>query len=58
MLAILYQVLNVKAAVKKNENDAPTIGYYVVDEIKVIKSKKNKNKHQSEPVPEELLDLE
>ena len=58
ILAVNVLMQNVKAAVKKNENDAPTIGYYVVDEIKVIKSKKNKNKHQSEPVPEELLDLE
>jgi predicted ATP-binding protein involved in virulence len=34
----------VKAAVKKNENDAPTIGYYNVSDIKVIKTKKQKHK--------------
>lgn len=36
----------VKAAVRKKENDPPTIGFYDVSEIKVIKSKK-KRKQQA-----------
>ena len=32
----------VKAAVRKKENDPPTIDFYPVDEIKVIKAKKRK----------------
>lgn len=44
---VLMQV--VKAAVRKKENDPPTIDFYSVKEIKVIKSKKHK-KH------EEVLD--
>lgn len=35
---VLMQV--VKAAVRKKENDPPTIGFYSVEEVKVIKSKK------------------
>ena len=41
----------VKAAVRKAENDPPTIGFYHVDEIKLIRSKK---KRKQEPIPEEL----
>lgn len=41
----------IKAAVRKKENDPPTIGFYHADEIKVIKSKK---KMKQEPVSEEL----
>lgn len=41
----------VKAAVRKTENDPPTIAFYHVDEIKLIRSKKRK-KQQS--APEEL----
>lgn len=51
ILATNVLMQQVKAAVRKTENDAPTIAFYHVDEIKVIKSKKKK-KH--EPVPEEL----
>ncbi|HBF65019.1 MAG TPA: hypothetical protein DDW34_03765 [Clostridium sp.] len=40
----------VKAAVRKKENDPPTIAFYHADEIKVIKSKKKKK----EVIPEEL----
>lgn len=40
----------VKAAVRKKENDPPTIAFYHADEIKVIKSKKKKK----EAIPEEL----
>lgn len=49
---VLMQV--VKAAVRKSENDAPTIGFYAVDEIKVIKRKK-KSKQESENELEKLL---
>ncbi len=49
---VLMQV--VKAAVRKSENDAPTIGFYAVDEIKVIKRKK-KAKQESESELEKLL---
>ncbi len=49
---VLMQV--VKAAVRKSENDAPTIGFYSVDEIKVIKRKK-KSKQESESELEKLL---
>lgn len=41
----------VKAAVRKAENDPPTIGFYHVDEIKLIRSKK---KRKQEHIPEEL----
>lgn len=51
ILATNVLMQQVKAAVRKTENDAPTIAFYHVDEIKVIKSKKKK-KH--EPVPEEV----
>lgn len=49
---VLMQV--VKAAVKKSENDAPTIGFYAVDEIKVIKRKK-KSKQEPENELQKLL---
>lgn len=39
---VLMQV--VKAAVRKKENDPPTIDFYSVNEIKVIKTKKQKKK--------------
>ncbi|WP_352399516.1 stage 0 sporulation family protein [Anaerotignum sp.] len=41
----------VKAAVRKKENDPPTIAFYHADEIKLIKAKKKK---KQEPIPEEL----
>jgi len=39
---VLMQV--VKAAVRKKENDPPTIDFYSINEIKIIKSKKQKKK--------------
>lgn len=36
----------VKAAVRKKENDPPTLGFYHVDEIKVLKTKKKRKKQQ------------
>ena len=40
----------VKAAVRKKENDPPTIGFYSVDEITVLKAKKQK---KQKPIVEE-----
>ena len=51
---ILMQL--VKAGVKKSENDAPTIGFYSVDEIKIIKKKKIKPKTEEEKLAEKLLE--
>jgi len=45
----------VKAAVKKNPNDAPTIKVYPISEIKVIKRKKNK-KNKEVPEKDENYD--
>ena len=42
----------VKAAVRKAENDPPTIGFYHLEEIKLIRSKKKRK--QQEPILEEL----
>lgn len=50
---VLMQV--VKAAVRKTENDAPTIGFYAVDEIKVIKRKKKSKQDEAEKELEKLL---
>ena len=50
---VLMQTL--KAAVRKKENDPPTIDFYPVDEIKVIKAKKRK-KHEEEPLDTSLDD--
>ena len=36
----------VKAAVRKKENDPPTIDFYSVEEITVIKSKKQRQKKE------------
>lgn len=58
ILSVNVLMQNVKAAVKKNEDDAPTISFYNVDEVTVIKSKRNKNKQKEEPVPSEVFDLE
>ncbi|MPM58642.1 hypothetical protein SDC9_105474 [bioreactor metagenome] len=41
---VLMQV--VKAVVRKKDNDPPTIDFYSVNEIKVIKSKKQKQKKE------------
>ena len=40
----------VKAAVRKKENDPPTIAFYSVDEIQVIKAKKAKKQQYTEEV--------
>ncbi len=64
ILSLNVIMQNVKAAVKKQENDAPTINYYAVDEIKVIKPKKAKSNdkkfenHETDEICEEELDLE
>ncbi|MBE6008390.1 MAG: stage 0 sporulation protein [Lachnospiraceae bacterium] len=57
ILAVNVLMQNVKAAVKKNEDDAPAINFYNVDEITVVKTKRNKNK-QKEEISEEILKLE
>ena len=57
---------NVKAAVKKSENDPPTINFYAVDEIKVLKTKKNnkpkntegEKKPKNPKGKEEMLDMD
>lgn len=46
----------VKAAVRKKENDPPTIGFYSVEEIEVIKSRKKKEKVKQEAFSMELDD--
>lgn len=45
-VSVLSQI--VKAAVKKTANDAPNIGFYSVDEIKVVKRRKKNNKADAE----------
>lgn len=45
----------VKAAVRKSENDPPTIAFYNVDEIKVLKSRKRK---KQEPASEGMKHYE
>lgn len=57
ILAVNVLMQNVKAAVKKNPEDAPSINFYNVEEITVIKTKKNKNKPKEE-IPEEVFKLE
>ncbi|MBQ2752531.1 MAG: stage 0 sporulation family protein [Firmicutes bacterium] len=57
ILAVNVLMQNVKAAVKKNDDDAPVINFYNVDEITVIKTKRNKNR-QKEEISEEILKLE
>ncbi len=54
ILAVNVLMQAVKAGVKKNENDAPTIGFYNVNEIKVIKAKKSKQK--TEEIDKSLLE--
>lgn len=48
---VLMQI--VKAAVRKKENDPPTIGFFSVEEIKVLRRKKRKEQSK-----EEALDIE
>ena len=57
ILAVNVLMQNVKAAVKKNEDDAPVINFYNVDEITVVKTKRNKNR-QKEEISDEILKLE
>lgn len=62
ILAINVLLQAVKAAVRKKENDPPTIGFYHVDEIQVIRSKKSRKNHPKPEAkhvdPEEILDLD
>ena len=51
ILAVNVLMQQVKAAVRKKENDPPTIAFYHVDEVKVIRSKKSR-KPKPEPKPE------
>lgn len=46
----------VKAAVRKKENDPPTIGFYSVEEIQVVRSKRNKEKQKNKEIFD--MDLE
>lgn len=65
ILAVNVLMQQVKAAVRKKENDPPTIGFYHVDEVKVLRSKKTR-KPKPEPKPEgkkgkkkeDILDLD
>lgn len=45
ILATNVLMQQVKAAVRKTENDPPTIGFYHVDEIKLIRSKKKRKQN-------------
>ena len=51
---VLMQV--VKAAVRKKENDPPTIDFYSINEIKVIKSKRQKRHDDTEKLDTSLDD--
>ena len=51
---VLMQV--VKAAVRKKENDPPTIDFYSINEIKVIKSKRQKKHDDTEKLDTSLDD--
>ncbi len=57
ILSVNVLMQNVKAAVRKKENDPPTIGFYHVEEIKVIKARK-RAKHQSGEDEAALMNLE
>ena len=66
ILSVNVLMQNVKAAVKKSENDPPTINFYAVDEIKVLKTKKNnkpkntegEKKPKNSKGKEEMLDMD
>lgn len=67
ILSVNVLMQQVKAVVRKKENDPPTIGFYKVEEIEVIRSKKAKKQPQQEQVKktvakenadDELLDLD
>ena len=51
ILSVNVLMQTVKAAVRKNENDAPTIAFYSVDEIQVLRTKRHKDKPKQEEVP-------
>ncbi|MCI8341942.1 MAG: stage 0 sporulation family protein [Firmicutes bacterium] len=60
IMSVNVLMQNVKAVVRKKENDPPTIGFYNVSEIKVIKSKKKPKQHSDEAkndVEKDDLDL-
>lgn len=56
ILATNVLMQTVKAAVRKKENDPPTIGFYSVDEIKVIRTKKQKAQPKEEKLDMKLDD--
>ena len=67
ILSVNVLMQQVKAVVRKKENDPPTIGFYKVEEIQVLRSKKAKKQPQleqvkktvvTENVDDELLDLD
>lgn len=67
ILSVNVLMQQVKAVVRKKENDPPTIGFYKVEEIEVLRSKKAKKQSQSEHIKkpvakgnanDELLDLD
>ncbi|MGE4213443.1 MAG: stage 0 sporulation family protein [Anaerotignaceae bacterium] len=67
ILSVNVLMQMVKAVVRKKENDPPTIGFYKVEEIEVLRSKKAKKQPQQEQikkavakhkVDEDLLDLD
>ena len=58
ILSVNVLMQNVKAAVKKHENDAPTINYYTVSEIEVIKAKKSKPNNSNDKKNEKYEDEE
>ncbi|MEA5082931.1 MAG: stage 0 sporulation family protein [Lachnospiraceae bacterium] len=67
ILSVNVLMQQVKAVVRKKENDPPTIGFYKVEEIEVLRSKKAKKQPQleqvkksvaAENVDDELLDLD
>lgn len=61
VLSVNVLMQNVKAIVRKNDNDGPTIGFYNVEEIKVIKSKRNKKQPPQpvgKPKDDDILDLD
>ena len=48
ILSVNVLMQMVKAVVRKKENDPPTIGFYKVEEIEVLRSKKGKKQPQPE----------
>lgn len=67
ILSVNVLMQQVKAVVRKKENDPPTIGFYKVEEIEVLRSKKSRKQPQPEQVKkscvkenvdDELIDLD